>query len=205
MRRSTIGLLVAMTATLGACTVGADDDRRYVDRETVYSPYPVYRGGSVYGGYPSNRGWGGWGWNDRRYVDRRYDDDDDRYTRAPWNGQRREGRFDREGKDTVCDRRTEICYKDGHIDKTETAERFGNKASRRADEIRDRYDNRNVYVPRRNVACDGDRNVCLKNGKRDVQATRKEFGNKAARELRGQLNNGNKAANQQRRRVNKES
>lgn len=189
MRRSTIGLLVAMTATLGACTVGAGDDRRYVDRDTVYrgAPVyggaPVYRGNSVYRGYP-----GAWGWNDRRYVDRRYDDDDDRYTRAPWNGQRREGRFDREGKDTVCDRRTEICYKDGHIDKTETSDRFGNKAARRADEIRDRYDNRNVYLPRRNVACDGDRNVCLKNGKRDVKATRKEFGKDSAQKLRKRLN-----------------
>lgn len=182
MRSAALAFVVVASGLLAGC-VADGNDRRYIERDTVYSPYPVYRGSPVYRGYP-----GGYGWNDRRYVDRRYNDgDDDRYVRPPWNGQRREGRFDREGRDTVCDRRTEICYKDGHIDKTETAERFGNKASRRADEIRDRYDNRNVYVPRGNVACDGDRNVCLKNGKRDVQATRKEFGDKAARQLRKRL------------------
>lgn len=189
MRRTALAFALIAGATLSGC-VGADgyNDRRYVDRETVYQPYPVYRGGStVYRNSP------GWGWGNRGYDDRRYrdrNDDDDRYVRAPWDdGKRREGRYDREGKDTVCDRRTEICYKDGHIDKTETNQRFGNKAAGRADDIRDRYDNRNVYVPRKNVACDGDRNVCLENGKRDVQATRQEYGKKAAEQLRRRLNN----------------
>ena len=35
--------------------------------------------------------------------------------------------------DVVCNRRTEICYKNGHPDRTETRDFFGKKAARRID------------------------------------------------------------------------
>lgn len=177
---------LAATGFLLAGCVGLDDDDGGYGGRTVYNDYPttVYRGypRTVYRDYPDYR----YDNDRRRYRD--YDDDDDdddRYVGAPWRRQEpRERRFTRKSDDTVCDRRTSICYQNGEIDKTETKERFGNRAADRADDIRDRQRSANVYVPRRDTVCNDDRNRCYQDGRGNVRQTREYFGNRAANNLR---------------------
>lgn len=183
-----IARLAAVAATgflLAGCVGFDDDDGGGYGGRTVYNDNAttVYRGypRTVYRDYP-----------DYRYDDRRRyrdydddDDDDDRSVRAPWRRQEpRDPRFSRKSDDTVCDRRTSICYQNGEIDKTETQERFGNRAAERADDIRDRQRSANVYVPRRGTVCNDDRNRCYQDGRGNVRQTRENFGDRAANTLR---------------------
>jgi hypothetical protein len=87
------------------------------------------------------------------------------WRRDPWNA-RPDPRFARPAPSVVCDQRTSICYKDGHIDKSETQLYFGNSASRRADAIRDRAGTGQVFVPRPGVVCDPDDRKCIRRGGR---------------------------------------
>jgi hypothetical protein len=105
---------------------------------------------------------------------------------APGFGSPGSGRYVRGPRDVVCDRRTEICYKDGHIDKTETRAAFGKGAARDADRLRDRLGTGDVFVPRRGRGsyCLNDEKVCYKNGRPDRSDTRDVYGKKAARRLR---------------------
>lgn len=130
-----------------------------------------------YGVYDSSPGWYG-----SRYERRpRYGhyDNADRYYR---DQARRNGRLVRKDDDVVCDRRTQVCYKDGDIDKSETRDQFGKNAAKRADRVRDRYDD-DAFLPRRNVVCDRDQRVCYKGGDADRKLTRDFFGKKAARRV----------------------
>jgi hypothetical protein len=93
---------------------------------------------------------------------------------------RRQQRFDRPENDVVCDRRTQVCYKDKEIDASETREKFGKDAARRVDRVRDRYDNNDLFLPRKNTVCDRDDRTCYQNGDPNRKQTREFFGNKAA-------------------------
>jgi hypothetical protein len=159
--------IVSMTSLLlGACTL-ADDPNR-----VIYSRGPgvAEPGGWTYRtspfGYGYDRGPYGSAW------DRRDWDDDDRS----------QSRVLRSGRGVSCDRRTEVCYKRGRIDKSETEERFGERAGDRADRFRDRFGS-NAIVTGRNSYCDRGDKVCYKNGNPDRSDTRDMFGRKAARRI----------------------
>jgi hypothetical protein len=95
------------------------------------------------------------------------------------------GRYVQPSPEVTCDRKTEICYKRGHVDKTETQAAFGKKAARDADRLRDEVGTAHIYVPRNsgNSYCVNAEKVCYKNGKPDRSDTRDVYGKKAARRL----------------------
>jgi hypothetical protein len=115
--------------------------------------YGVQRGG--YGGF-----WGTPGWSDERPRSRTF----------------------RPERRVTCDRRTQICYKRGDIDKSSTENHFGDRAGDRADRFRDRFGS-DAFITGRNSYCDRGDKVCYKNGHRDRSDTRKVFGKKAARRI----------------------
>lgn len=88
----------------------------------------------------------------------------------------------RPSRRVVCDSRTELCYKRGELDRSETQDQFGNRAGRRLERIRDEYGG-NVVVPRRGVVCDRDDQVCYKGGRPDRSDTRDVFGKGPARRI----------------------
>ena len=111
----------------------------------------------VMSGYSSNAP--NWSYHERR------EEWGNRRERSRWEERNR--RFVRPGDDVTCDRRTSVCYKDGHIDKTETRVFFGNRASRRADAVRDRAGTGRVFVQKPGKWCDPGEPGCLpKRGKR---------------------------------------
>jgi hypothetical protein len=96
------------------------------------------------------------------------------------------GRFVEPEKHVVCDQRTQVCYKKGDIDASETKEFFGKDAGRRVDRIRDHLHDNDSFLPTPNVACSRDNQACYRtNGQPDRQDTRRFFGNGAARQQRG--------------------
>jgi hypothetical protein len=95
---------------------------------------------------------------------------------------RDDDRYRRTDRHTVCDQRTQTCYKNGNIDASETRDQFGNKAGKRADNVRDDYGS-NTFVRSRDVACDRGDRVCYKKGRPDRSETRDVFGKKAARKV----------------------
>ena len=92
-------------------------------------------------------------------------------------------RFLRPRSQVVCDRATRICYKEGKIDKSDTQRMFGERAGDRADGIRDRHRGAEIFLPKRDVACDRERRVCLEDGEPDRKLTRRYFGKRAARAI----------------------
>jgi hypothetical protein len=96
---------------------------------------------------------------------------------------RRPSRPYRVSRRVVCDPATQICYKRGRIDKSETEDAFGGRAGDRADDFRDRWGRDDLYIRSRKVACDRDAKVCYKNGHADRSETREVFGKRAARRL----------------------
>jgi hypothetical protein len=82
-----------------------------------------------------------------------------------------------------CDQRTQVCYKDGEIDASETKDTFGKGAARRVDRVRDDAGTNNIFLPRNNTVCNRDEKVCYKNGRPDQSDTRDQFGKKAARKI----------------------
>jgi hypothetical protein len=98
------------------------------------------------------------------------------------NEARRQPRFDRPENDVVCDRRTQVCYKDKEIDASETREKFGKDAARKVDRVRDRYDNNDIFLPRKNVVANG-RPTCYQNGDPSRKQTREYFGDRAAKRV----------------------
>lgn len=119
------------------------------------------------------------------------------YIRAPilhddasWIGGRgwhREGRYVRTGRDVVCDRSTQLCYKRGRVDVSETRDAFGRGAARDADALRDRLGTAHVFVPggRGDRYCINAEKICYKGGRPDWSDTRDVYGKQAARRLRG--------------------
>lgn len=155
---------------LGGCAYDNDSyEGRSYPRYGVYDNGPGYygRGRSVYG--RNNTYYG----RDPRYWygGRRNDDDNNR----------RQPRFDRPENNVVCDRRTATCYKGREIDVSETREKFGRDAARKVERVRDRYDNNDIFRPRRNAVCDRDDKRCYQNGDPNRRLTREYFGNRAAR------------------------
>lgn len=146
-------LLLLLTSALAGCSgLGGG----WSGNDTWSGP-PSYRPSGFYGpGWEQPYGYGG----------RHYDDD----------------RFVPGGSRTLCDRRTQTCYKNGNIDASETRDQFGGKAGRRADNVRDQYGG-DTFVRSRNVACDRGDRVCYKNGQPDRSETRDAFGKKAARNI----------------------
>jgi hypothetical protein len=140
----------------------------------VYGAAPgvVYGAGprAAYGAAPGFWAFGpprAYGWGDGRgYGDSRY-----------------RGRSFRPSGKVVCDRATQICYKRGDVDKSETKAYFGSRAAGRADDLRDRYETDELLVRRRAVVCNRDDEVCYKRGRPDRSETRDVFGKKAARRL----------------------
>lgn len=122
-------------------------------------------------GWSYGSGWGASSSSGRPGWDSGYDDryDNDRYVRTD--------------RRTVCDRGTQTCYRKGDIDQSETRDQFGNRAGRRADEVRDRYGD-DAFVRSRKVACDRGDRTCYKNGRPDRSETRDVFGKKAARKIK---------------------
>lgn len=160
MARTSLFAALAGAVLLAGC---ADIDRSR-DRTYVSDGYYGRPAAGGYYGRPSRAyGYPRYGYNDNN---------NDRYRGR--NG----GRFDREGKDVVCDRRTEVCYKDGDIDKSETRERFGKEPARKVERVRDRYDDNDLFLPRRNVVCNDQNNTCYQNGKPNRQLSREYFGRK---------------------------
>jgi Fels-1 Prophage Protein-like len=92
-------------------------------------------------------------------------------------------RFLRPRSDVVCDRASRICYKEGHVDKSDTEGIFGGRAGQRADALRDRFGTARLFVPERGVACDRENRVCLEDGDADRRLTRRYFGRGAARAI----------------------
>ena len=168
-----------LAALAGALLLGgcAYDNDTY--RGGSSGRYGVYEGGGFGGPYygrgPSYGRSTYYGRQPGYWYGGRRDNDDDR------REARREPRFDRPENNVVCDRRTETCYKNREIDASETREKFGKDASRKADRVRDRYDNNDVFLPRRNVVCDRDDKRCYQGGDPNRKLTREYFGNKAAR------------------------
>lgn len=138
----------------------------YYGRGSSYGRGPYYGRNTYYGRDP--RYW---------YGGRRNDDDDDR------RQARREPRLDRPENGVVCDRRTETCYKGREIDASETREKFGRDAARKVERVRDRYDNNDIFRPRRNAVCDRDDRRCYQNNDPNRRLTREYFGNRAARRV----------------------
>ena len=173
MRRVAVALMALAGGTLVGCASSDYSDGGYYDR-------PVYRSAPsrVYRGYPPY----GWG-RDYGHYDHDDDDDDDKYVRAPWRRSQSQGRFVSQGNKVVCDRQSNICYKNGHIDKTETKDYFGNGASRRADDLRDEYETGNVFVPRKGVVCNDENNRCYRNDRPNRRLTRDFFGKNAAQRI----------------------
>lgn len=104
------------------------------------------------------------------------------YFGDPFGGPRYGSRSYDNGR-VYCDQRTEVCYKDGDIDASETKEVFGKGASRRVDRVRDEAGTNNIFLPRNNTVCNRDEKVCYKNGQPDWSDTRDQFGKKAARKI----------------------
>lgn len=104
----------------------------------------------------------------------------------PGYGAPNSGRYVRTSPEVICDRRTEICYKRGHIDRTETKAAFGKGAARDAERLREQLGTAHVYVPRNsgNSYCVNSEKVCYKNGQPDRSDTRDVYGKKAARKLK---------------------
>lgn len=84
----------------------------------------------------------------------------------------------------VCDRETEVCYKRGRIDSSETRDAFGKGPARRVRALQQEFGSNDVFLPRDNTVCDRNAEVCYKNGRPDWSDTRDQFGKKAARRLR---------------------
>jgi Fels-1 Prophage Protein-like len=89
-------------------------------------------------------------------------------------------RFERPRSGVVCDYDTNLCYKRGRIDKSETEDVFGDRAGDRADDLRDRRGTGRLFVPERGVSCDPGRKVCFDDGVADYSQTRRYFGRRAA-------------------------
>jgi hypothetical protein len=89
-------------------------------------------------------------------------------------------RFFRPRGGVVCDRSSSICYKSGKVDKSETRWMFGDRASDRADDLRDRRGTARVFVPEKGVSCDSSRQICFDGGTPDRSLTRRYFGGQAA-------------------------
>jgi hypothetical protein len=84
----------------------------------------------------------------------------------------------------VCDSRTEVCYKRGRLDASETRDAFGKGAARDVERLRQQQGTGRVYVPRAGSVCNREEGVCYKNGKADWSDTRDFIGKNAARRLR---------------------
>ena len=164
---------------LAGCAV---DNDRYESRSTPrYGVYDGGYGGPYYGRSPNYGRSTYYGREPNYWFNRR--DNNNR------NEARRQPRFDRPENDVVCDRRTQVCYKDKEIDASETREKFGKGAARRVDRVRDRYDNNDIFLPRKNVVCERDDRTCYQNGDPNKKQTREYFGNRTAKRVD---NNGNR-------------
>ncbi len=89
-------------------------------------------------------------------------------------------RFSRPRSEVVCDQATNVCYRRGRVDRSETRDVFGDRAADRADDLRDRRGTARLFVPERGVSCDTGRRVCFDGGVPDVSLTRRYFGGGAA-------------------------
>ena len=169
---------------LASCT----DGDRYENRTYGYDGWGNRAGG--YYGYPSRSYGYPYGYYDnRRYYGYDHDDDDDddhdddhRHDRAD-RDRSNDGRSARSQPRTACDERTQVCYKGGKLNTAETRDEFGRDAARRTTRLRERYDTKDIYLPRRNVVCDGGSNTCYRGGEPDRRATREQYGRKAARKV----------------------
>lgn len=95
-------------------------------------------------------------------------------------------RYGRSNDGVTCDSRTQICYKRGRLDASETRDAFGKGPSRDVERLREQQGTGRVYVPRDGSVCNRAEGVCYKNGKPDWSDTRDYIGKKAARRLKTQ-------------------
>ncbi|HMR34312.1 MAG TPA: hypothetical protein PKA13_08385 [Geminicoccaceae bacterium] len=124
--------------------------------------------GGDFGGLGGGSPWGGGGYGRSTYG---YGGS------SGWGGYRSDDRIS-------CDARTEVCYKNGRLDASETRDRFGKSASREVERIREQQGTGRVYVPRDGSVCNRAEGVCYKNGKPDWSDTRDYIGKNAARRVR---------------------
>jgi hypothetical protein len=173
----------------GLLLAGCTDGDRYENRTYAYDGWGSRSGG--YYGYPSRYyGYPYRYYDNRRYYDDDHDHDDDDHDHDRDHDRDRadrdrsqDGRSESAGRRTSCDERTQVCYKGGKLSTAETRDEFGRDAARRTTRLRERYDTKDIYLPRRNVVCDGGSNTCYRGGEPDRRATREQFGRKAARKV----------------------
>ena len=99
-------------------------------------------------------------------------------------------RGSRSNDSVVCDQRTEVCYKRGRLDASETRDAFGKGPSRDVERLRQQQGTGRVYVPRDGSVCNREQGVCYKNGKPDWSDTRDYIGKNAARRVESQASQG---------------
>jgi hypothetical protein len=73
-----------------------------------------------------------------------------------------------------------VCYKNGGLDRSETKDVFGDRASDRVEGIRKRNGTGKLFLPDRGVTCNSIRKVCYDDGVADFSQTRRYFGDRAA-------------------------
>lgn len=176
MVRTPLLAALAGALLLGGCANGDSyENRTYAGEGWGNRPY---YSGYPYRDYGYSRPAYGYGYGspdaDRYYRRHRNDDDD---------GKGKNRRLVRTERNVVCDRRTEVCYKNGDIDASETREYFGKDEARRVDRIRDRYKDNDIFLPRGNTVCREENRTCYVKGEPDRRATREYFGKKAARRV----------------------
>jgi hypothetical protein len=163
MARPLLLACLAGALLLGGC---ADSDRYYGDRAYSDGGYRPYLG-SAWGapwGYYGGPPYYAYGVPPYYAYGR---DRDDRVSRN--------GRFVEPDRHVVCDQRTGLCYKKGDLDKSETKDYFGKDAARRVEQLRDRYHDNDVFLPKPNVVCREDDRTCFHNGRPNRQDSRRYF------------------------------
>jgi hypothetical protein len=191
MRLPTACLVVALALVCAGCgapqvSVSAGGARDWTDRSWL--GLPGYGRSAPYGPAITcdrfGRCWeaGPFARDPRGYAARREADPPGWAENLPGSA-RTDDRFLRPRSEVVCDRATSLCYKQGRVDKSDTQDVFGERASDRVDALRDRHRTVRVFVPERGTSCNRESRVCFAKGDPDRALTRRYFGRRAARKL----------------------
>ena len=89
-------------------------------------------------------------------------------------------RFARPQSGVVCDRRTNVCYKNGEARPERNQGCVRRPGTDRVEGIRKRNGTGKLFLPDRGVTCNSIRKVCYDDGVADFSQTRRYFGDRAA-------------------------
>jgi hypothetical protein len=181
MARPLLPACLAGALLLGGCASDNHNHDNGAHAAGGYRPWGGYYGSPWGGYYGAPYGWA-YGAPPYYYGGHGHEhDDNDHYVAISPNG-----RFVQPEDKVVCDQLTQVCYRKGDLDASETRQYFGKDASHRADNIRDHLHDNDSFLPRPNVACSRDYEACYHtNGRADRPATRRFFGGQAARRQPG--------------------